>query len=85
MITYKKAKSKTGLCLLKIKTQLGGFSIETNYNLPEIHRTFTAKEVVEFTEKSTPYPQQVKKWVNEFGTIRQKNIINNHHTTIIKC
>lgn len=65
-----KGKDRNGNTLAKIKGDCGRtFDVQTNGNLPEIHREFSWNG---FTMSRNT--QEIKDYVNEHGTKRQKEI-----------
>lgn len=64
-----KSKDSNGNTTCKVICEKGTFSIQTNQNLPTIHRLFAYEgwsECFEFSE--------VNRWVKKHGTERQKEL-----------
>ena len=67
----KKAKDANGLTVAKVTVQgKRGFSIQTNGNLPEIHREFVW-EGKSFSNNE----REIRDWVREHGTDNQKETV----------
>jgi hypothetical protein len=67
----KKAKDRNGNSILRIETSRGGFSIQTNGNLPFTHGCPKEK----LTEKSSIIFEEIRAFVMAHGTRRQRSII----------
>lgn len=66
-------KDKNGNKKIEVATTKGSFSIQTNGNLPAIH----CLNKDELNANHDLALSQIQDYVNEFGTKRQKQIINN--------
>ena len=64
-----RSKDKNGNTLAKVTTQYGSFTIQTNGNLPQIHRDFTGGK------RTSLAADDVIVWVGHFGTDRQKKML----------
>jgi hypothetical protein len=67
----KKAKDRNGNSILRIETSRGGFSIQTNGNLPFTHGC--PKETL--SQQSAIIFEEIRAFVMAHGTRRQKSII----------
>jgi len=67
----KKAIDRNGNTIIRVQTGRGGFSIQTNGNLPFTHGC--PKETL--ADKSAIIFEEIRAFVMAHGTRRQKNII----------
>lgn len=72
-VSMKIAYDANGNKVVKISTEDGAFSIQTNGNLPSIQRKYMKGDSVPLTDEKAL--AEINEYVSEYGTPRQKKII----------